>query len=280
MRPLPLMARQRTFDVSTTTPEKHLAFVHSPKASRWRSSRCSSSNRTFLNVTVPSERTEGSPSGIAEFLHGRRDTTANDGPAFRRVHLELFVPVDDRARFQKDGSHPSLSQHDELIVAIDTGFLVQQRVLVPTHDGLGILLGILQALGLHFPADQFGEQQARLEVRIAAGDEHGIAAEAIAEMAFLALEFPVLEKFVGHGVMVDRQEEIRLQIVGGSDTLEEAGPGLALGHEQPGLGKACGLQFLLDPLRKAPIEDERPQGGKLYSVGLWRGDVPWRFAVL
>jgi len=51
--------------------------------------------------------------------------------------------------------------------------------------------------------------------------------------------------------MVDRQEEIRVQIVGGGDLLDKAGPGLALGHEQPCLSKACGLQFLLDPLRKA-----------------------------
>ncbi len=129
-------------------------------------------------------------------------------------------------------------------------------MLVPTHDGLGILLGILQALGLHFLADQFGEREARPEVRIVAGDEDGITAEAVAEMGFLALEFPVLEEFVGHGVMVYRQEEIRVQIVGGGDTLEEAGPGLALGQEQPGFGKAFGLQFLLDPLRKPQIEDE------------------------
>jgi hypothetical protein len=194
--------------------------------------------------------------GRAEFLHRRGDTAADDVAAFRRTHLELFVPVDDRARLQQGGRHPGLSQHDELIVAIDTGFLVQQRMLVPTHDGLGILLGILQALGLHFLADQFGEREARPEVRIVAGDEDGITAEAVAEMAFPALEFPVLEEFVGHGVMVDRQEEIRVQIVGGGDTLDEAGPGLALGQEQPGLGKAFGLQFLLDPLRKPQIEDE------------------------
>ena len=56
--------------------------------------------------------------------------------------------------------------------------------------------------------------------------------------------------------MVDRQEEIRVQIVGDGDTLEEAGPGLASCREQPGLGKAFGLQFLLDLPRKAQIEDE------------------------
>src|ERR1700694_2129341 len=95
-------------------------------------------------VTAPSERTEDGPSRLTEFLHRRRDTAADDVPAFGRPHLEPFVPVDDRARLQQGGRHPGLSRHDELIVAIDTGFLVQQRVLVPTHDGLCILLGILQ----------------------------------------------------------------------------------------------------------------------------------------
>jgi len=42
-----------------------------------------------------------------------------------------------------------------------------------------------------------------------------------------------------------------VQIIGGGDSLEETGPGLALGQEQPGLGKAVGLQILLDQLRKA-----------------------------
>src|SRR5205807_3900539 len=172
----------------------------------------------------PSERTENAPSGLTELLYCRCDTAADDVPTFRRAHLELFVPVDDRARLEQGGGHPGLSKHDELIVAIDAGFLVQQRVLVPTHDGLGILLSIMKPLGLHFLAKQFGEREARLEVRIVAGDEDGITAEAVAEMAFLALEFPVLEEFVGHGVMVDRQEEIRVQIVGGGDTLDEAAP--------------------------------------------------------
>src|SRR4030095_12533126 len=114
----------------------------------------------------------------------------------------------------------------------------------------------IEALGLHLLADQFGEGEARLEVRIAAGDEDGIAAEAVTETAFLSLEFPVLEEFVGHGVMVDRQEEIRGQIVGGGAAVYEAAPGLALVQEQSGLGKAFGPQLLLDPLRKAQIEDE------------------------
>src|SRR5258708_26559180 len=39
----------RTLDVRITPPEKHLPSLHSQKTSRWRSSRCGSSNRTFLN---------------------------------------------------------------------------------------------------------------------------------------------------------------------------------------------------------------------------------------
>ena len=73
-----------------------------------------------------------------------------------------------------------------------------------------VLPGVVQTVGLHFLADQFGEQEACLEVRIVAGDEDGIAAEAVAEMPLLALEFPIFEKY-GHGVMVDRQEQIRLE---------------------------------------------------------------------
>jgi len=38
------------------------------------------------------------------------------------------------------------------------------------------LPGILQALGLQFLADQFGEREARRKVRIVAGDEDGITA--------------------------------------------------------------------------------------------------------
>src|SRR3984893_15393650 len=121
----------------------------------------------------------------------------------------------------------------------------------------------------------------------------------------------------------------------GSDTLEEARPGLAVGHQKPGLGKAVRLQLLLDPPCKPQVEIElrniagahravritgvsnvhddpefrgiahgggrfqsgraqgdRPQGGELYSVvlwrcgwlcrfgWLWRGDALWRVVLL
>jgi hypothetical protein len=52
----------------------------------------------------------------------------------------------------------------------------------------------MKPLGLQFLAEQFGEREARLEVRIVAGDEDGITAEAVAEMALLTFEFPALEE--------------------------------------------------------------------------------------
>src|ERR1700720_3632263 len=76
-------------------------------------------------VAAPSERAEEGLLRTTEFLRCRRDSAADDVPAFRRVHLELFGPVDDRACLQQDGRHPGRFQYDELIVAIDAGFLVQ-----------------------------------------------------------------------------------------------------------------------------------------------------------
>ena len=43
------LCQQRTFEALAIAPEKHLVFVRSPKASRWRSSRYGSSSRTFLS---------------------------------------------------------------------------------------------------------------------------------------------------------------------------------------------------------------------------------------
>src|SRR5580698_9546675 len=77
-------------------------------------------------VTAPSGRTKEDLLHTTEFLCCRHDGAADDVLAFRRVHLELFVPVDDGACLQQDGRHRSRFQYNELIVAIDTGFLVQE----------------------------------------------------------------------------------------------------------------------------------------------------------
>ena len=55
---------------------------------------------------------------------------------------------------------------------------------------------------------------------------------------------------------MDRQEQIRGHGVGDVDAPDQTGPRSALGHEQPGPGKALGLQLLFDPMSKAQIENE------------------------
>src|SRR3954454_24150177 len=95
-------------------------------------------------VVAPSEWTEDGPSMVTELSCGRRDSAADDAPSFGRAHPEFFVPIDDRAGLQQDRGHFGRSEHDEFVIAVDTGLLVQQRVPVAPHDGLRILPGILQ----------------------------------------------------------------------------------------------------------------------------------------
>ena len=96
-------------------------------------------------------------------------------------------------------------------------------------DG-GVLVVGASATGLQLAAEQLGEGETALEVGVSRGDEQRIAAEPVAVKALLAVKVPFLEKLVGHGIMMDRQEEVRRQIVGGSDAPDEAGPGIAFGH--------------------------------------------------
>ena len=55
MQRLSALGQKRTSDALATAPEKHLVFVRSPKASRWRLSRCGSSSRTFLSSSRSKE---------------------------------------------------------------------------------------------------------------------------------------------------------------------------------------------------------------------------------
>src|SRR3954452_10143257 len=90
-------------------------------------------------ASPPSERAENSPSGIAKLPDGHGDTATDDVASFGGAHLEFFIAVDDRAGLQQNGGHPGRFQHDQLVIAIDTGFLVQQRMLVLAHDRQGKL---------------------------------------------------------------------------------------------------------------------------------------------
>ena len=47
--------------------------------------------------------------------------------------FQFLLPVHDRTGFDKHRGHARVAQHDELIVAIDAAFGVEQRVAVTPH---------------------------------------------------------------------------------------------------------------------------------------------------
>jgi hypothetical protein len=51
-----------------------------------------------------------------------------------------------------------------------------------------------------------------------------MAMEAVAESALLALELPIFQERVGHGIVMDRQEEISSQSIGALDALRQCLP--------------------------------------------------------
>jgi hypothetical protein len=81
-------------------------------------------------------------------------------------------------------------------------------VPISPHDWLRVLTGILQAYVLQFLPEQAAEQQASIQMRILVRDENRVARKSVAEMAFLALELPILEERVRHGIVMDRHKEI------------------------------------------------------------------------
>jgi len=96
---------------------------------------------------------------------------------------------------------------------------------------------------------------------VVAGDEAGITAEAVAEMA-CALEFPVIEEFVGQESWWMTGRDPRAEVGRRRPSLT-GGLGLPSVKEQPASRqKTFGLQFLLDPLRQAPMKTESATGGR------------------
>src|SRR5712664_4128335 len=151
------------------------------------------------------------PSAIREIDwddDGCSERCADQVTAFTRVHLKLFLAIDNRPRLKQHSGHSCCSQHDKLVVSVDAHIRVDQFVLISAHDGLRVLTGELQASVFQFLPEQAAEQQASVSMRILVRDENRVAAESVAEMAFLALEFPTLEQRVRHGIVMDRNKEI------------------------------------------------------------------------
>ena len=124
----------------------------------------------------------------------------------RGAHPQLLLSVDDRARFEQDRRHAGVFEDDQLIVAIDARLRVDQQPLAIAHDRIRIVGRVFQSALSQLAAEQLGKQQTAGTVAIVIGDENGMALEAVAEVALLALELPFFQKLVGYGIVMDRQE--------------------------------------------------------------------------
>jgi hypothetical protein len=76
-------------------------------------------------------------------VHGRQHCLRNELPTLGGGQCELIGAIDDDPRLEQDRGSVRLSEHDELVVAIDTRFRVQQlaslarrifRVMPPTRE--------------------------------------------------------------------------------------------------------------------------------------------------
>src|SRR4029077_16950955 len=91
---------------------------------------------------------------------------------------------------------------------------------------------------------------------VVVGDENGMAMEAVAEGVLLALELPFFQKPVGHGIMMDRQEEISSESIGALDALRQCLPRGTFGDQEYAAFEPGGKQLLLDALGEIQIEGE------------------------
>src|SRR6187431_1311562 len=124
----------------------------------------------------------------------------------RGAHPQFLLSVDDRASFEQNRRHGSVFEHDELIVAIDALPRVDQQPLAIAHDRIRVVWRVFQPALSQLAAEQLGKQQTAGTVAVVIGDENGMALEAVAEVALLALELPFLQKLVGYRIVMDRQE--------------------------------------------------------------------------
>ena len=79
--------------------------------------------------------------GCRNIRRRRRAPPCNLVLVLLRSHLHFFVAVDDGARLQQHRRHPRHLEHDELVVAIDAGIMIEQLTLVFAHEPLIVLPG-------------------------------------------------------------------------------------------------------------------------------------------
>src|SRR5262245_3343853 len=141
-----------------------------------------------------------------------------------RAHPQLLIAVDDRACFKQDCRHVSVAKHEQLIVAIDPRLRVDQQPLAMAHDPIRVVGRVVQSALSQLSAQQPGKLQTADTVAVVMRDENGMTTEAVAETALLALELPFFQELVGHGIVMNRQEEISSESVGALDARRQSFP--------------------------------------------------------
>ena len=130
--------------------------------------------------------------------------------ALRRGEFQFVVAIDHHAGFQKHCRHRGMAQNDQLVVAVDAGFRIDEIAPAAAHDRLGIMTGKLQVARLQLLAEKIAEQKARLALGIVERHEHRMSGEAVAVKVRLAVEFPGLLELLRNGIVMDREIKIRL----------------------------------------------------------------------
>jgi len=184
----------------------------------------------------------------AECFHSLDHRSGNQIAPFGRIHLQLFITIDDRARLEQDRGHFGFFEHDKLVVSVNPEIGVHQFMLVLPHECPCILPSILQTPSLQLLPEQRREKQARIVVLVVTGNEKRIAANAIAEVAWRTLKLPILKQPIRHGIVVDRKKQICRKLVSGGHPLEQAWSCPTVGHQQHGAGEPIRYQALLDLL--------------------------------
>src|SRR5262249_24883953 len=113
---------------------------------------------------------------------------------------------------------------------------------------------VMQGAELQLAPEQVAEPQAAGGRRIFVRYENRIAGIIIVELIFLSAVIPAMLQIVGHGIVVDGDEEFRVHAVGARSALHQAPPGRRCGDQQHGLLEAGIDQGLLNLACELEVE--------------------------
>src|SRR4030095_430038 len=171
-----------------------------------------------------------------------------------RAHPQLLIAVDDRARFKQDCRHVGVAEHEQLVVAIDSRLRIDQQPLAMAHDPIRVVGRVLQSALSQLSAQQPGKLQTAGTVAVVIRDENGMTTEAVAETALPALELPFFQELVGHGIVMNGQEEISSESIGALDARRQSLPRSTFRDQKHAAPESGAQQQLLDAFGKFQIE--------------------------